>query len=45
MAQAFIAEAVFTFIFVLVVLGTTDEKKGAGNLAGLAMWRRLWGLP
>lgn len=37
MAQAFIAETVFTFIFVLVVLGTTDEKKGAGNLAGLAI--------
>ena len=36
-AQAFVAEAVFTFIFVLVVLGTTDEKKGAGNLAGLAI--------
>ncbi|MDR1004886.1 MAG: MIP family channel protein [Prevotellaceae bacterium] len=35
--QAFIAEAVFTFIFVLVVLGSTDEKKGAGNLAGLAI--------
>ena len=33
----FIAEAVFTFIFVLVVLGATDEKKGAGNLAGLAI--------
>lgn len=27
MLQAFIAEAVFTFIFVLVVLGSTDEKK------------------
>ena len=37
MLQAFIAEAVFTFIFVLVVLGTTDSKKGAGNLAGLAI--------
>lgn len=37
MLQAFIAEAVFTFIFVLVVLGTTDEKRGAGNLAGLAI--------
>ena len=37
MAQAFIAEMVFTFIFVLVVLGATDEKKGAGNLAGLAI--------
>mgnify|MGYP001030989172 CR=1 FL=1 len=35
--QAFIAEAVFTFIFVLVVLGSTDSKKGAGNLAGLAI--------
>lgn len=35
--QAFIAEAVFTFIFVLVVLGSTDEKKGAGNLGGLAI--------
>lgn len=32
-----IAEIVFTFVFVLVVLGTTDEKKGAGNLAGLAI--------
>lgn len=37
MLQAFVAEAVFTFIFVLVVLGATDEKKGAGNLAGLAI--------
>ena len=37
MAQAFLAEAIFTFIFVLVVLGSTDEKKGAGNLAGLAI--------
>lgn len=36
-AQAFIAEAVFTFIFVLVALGATDEKRGAGNLAGLAI--------
>ena len=37
MMQAFIAELGFTFIFVLVVLGTTDEKKGAGNFAGLAI--------
>lgn len=37
MLQAFIAEAVFTFIFVLVVLGTTDAKRGAGNFAGLAI--------
>ena len=35
--QAFIAEFVFTFIFVLVVLGTTDSKKGAGDFAGLAI--------
>ena len=34
---AFVAEFIFTFIFVLVVLGTTDEKKGAGNFAGLAI--------
>lgn len=32
-----IAEIVFTAIFVLVVLGTTDSKKGAGNFAGLAI--------
>lgn len=32
-----IAEIVLTFIFVLVVLGATDEKKGAGNFAGLAI--------
>lgn len=35
--QAFLAEAVFTFIFVLVVLGSTDSKKGAGSMAGLAI--------
>ena len=34
---AFIAEAVFTFVFVLVVLGATDEKQGAGAFAGLAI--------
>ena len=33
----FLAELIFTFIFVLVVLGTTDAKKGAGNFAGLAI--------
>lgn len=32
-----LAEIVFTFVFVLVVLGTTDAKKGAGNFAGLAI--------
>ncbi|MDR3285909.1 MAG: MIP family channel protein [Prevotellaceae bacterium] len=35
--QAFIAEVVFTFVFVLVVLGATDSKKGAGAFAGLAI--------
>ena len=34
---AILVEVIATFIFVLVVLGTTDEKKGAGNLAGLAI--------
>ena len=32
-----LAEIIFTFVFVLVVLGTTDSKKGAGNFAGLAI--------
>ena len=35
--QAFLAETVFTALFVWVVLGTTDEKKGAGNMAGLVI--------
>ncbi|MDE5901666.1 MAG: MIP family channel protein [Muribaculaceae bacterium] len=34
---AFVAEFVFTFIFVLVVLGSTDSRRGAGNFAGLAI--------
>lgn len=34
---ALIVEVVLTYLFVLVVLGTTDAKKGAGNLAGLAI--------
>ena len=33
----FLAEVFFTFVFVLVVLGTTDPKKGCGNLAGFAI--------
>ncbi len=37
LVSACVAEFVFTMIFVLVVLGTTDAKKGAGNLAGLAI--------
>ena len=36
-ATGLIAEIVLTCIFVLVVLGTTDADKGAGNLAGLAI--------
>jgi aquaporin Z len=36
LVTAFIAEAVFTFIFLMVVLGSTS-KNGAGNFAGLAI--------
>lgn len=36
-AGALLVEIIATFIFVLVVLGTTDEKVGAGNFAGLAI--------
>ena len=34
---ALVVETLLTYLFVLVVLGTTDAKKGAGNLAGLAI--------
>lgn len=34
---ACIIETILTFVFVLVVLGTTDSKVGAGNFAGLAI--------
>ena len=34
---ALVVETLLTFLFVLVVLGTTDPKKGAGNLAGMAI--------
>ena len=37
MLQAFIAETVFTFIFVLVVLGVTSKKFGNPGFAGLAI--------
>ena len=37
MLQAFLAEMVFTFIFVLIVLVATDEKLGAGQFAGLVI--------
>lgn len=36
-AMALIAEIVFTFVFVLVVLGVTDSKLGNSSLAGLAI--------
>lgn len=36
-AGGLVAEIVFTMVFVLVVLGTTDRKIGAGNFAGLAI--------
>lgn len=36
-ANGVFVEVVLTFVFVLVVLGTTDAKKGAGNFAGLAI--------
>lgn len=36
-AGGLLVEIILTFVFVLVVLGTTDEKKGAGNFAGLAI--------
>lgn len=32
-----LAEIIFTMVFVLVVLGATDGKRGAGPLAGLAI--------
>ncbi|MBQ3767026.1 MAG: MIP family channel protein [Bacteroidales bacterium] len=34
---AFLVEVIATFLFVLVVLGTTDAKVGAGKPAGLAI--------
>ncbi len=34
---ALIAEVIFTFIFVFVVLRTTDSEQGAGQFAGLAI--------
>lgn len=37
LVPALIAETVFTFIFVFVVLRTTDPENGAGNFAGLAI--------
>ncbi len=34
---AFLVEVIATFLFVFVVLGTTDSKLGAGKFAGLAI--------
>lgn len=34
---AFLAEMIFTFIFVLVVLGVTDGEKGTPVMCGLAI--------
>ena len=36
-AGGLLVEFIATFLFVLVVLGTTDSEKGAGNLAGMAI--------
>lgn len=35
--QAFAAEAVFTFVFVLVVLGCTDRTSNTGRMAGVSI--------
>jgi aquaporin Z len=35
--MALVSEILLTFFFLLVILGATDEKKGAGNLAGVAI--------
>lgn len=36
-AMALVVECLFTFFFVLVVLGATDAKKGFGKFAGIAI--------
>jgi aquaporin Z len=36
-SMALVSEILLTFFFLLVILGATDEKKGAGNLAGVAI--------
>lgn len=37
MPGAFLVEALLTFIFVMVILGSTDERNGNGKLAGVAI--------
>ncbi len=36
-AMALVVECLFTFFFILVILGATDEKKGFGKFAGVAI--------
>jgi aquaporin Z len=36
-AMALLSEVLLTFFFIMVILGATDQKKGAGNFAGLAI--------
>ena len=35
--MALLSEILLTMFFVLIILGATDEKKGFGNFAGLAI--------
>jgi len=44
LAAGLLAEIIFTFIFVLVVLGATDKNKGVGNATGLAIGLTLIGI-
>jgi aquaporin Z len=37
LGAAIVAEIIFTAIFILVILGVTNTKRGAGNLAGLSI--------
>lgn len=36
-SMALVAEVLLTFFFVFIILGATDEKRGFGNFAGLAI--------
>ncbi|WP_346766839.1 aquaporin Z [Pseudoflavitalea sp. G-6-1-2] len=37
MKSAFVTEAVLTFMFLIVILGSTDSRNGTGKFAGLAI--------
>jgi aquaporin Z len=39
--MALLSEILLTFFFLMVILGATDSKKGAGNFAGLAIGTAL----